>query len=342
MNKRWTGLEVGLRHPLFQSVMNLLITGCAGFIGARTSALALESGYEVVGLDNLNGYYDVELKRHRIKPLRNHDGFHFHEIDIEDGCALDRIFSAYEFDAVINLAARAGVRASLLDPHAYMHTNTVATLNLLERMVGNGISKFVMASTSSLYAGHPTPFAEDADVTKPISPYAATKLAAESLCHVWHRIYGLDISVLRYFTVYGPAGRPDMAPFRFCEWIRREAPITLYGNGSQTRDFTYIDDIAKGTMASLGISGYEVINLGGGYPSLRIDALISLLEREFKKVARVEKQSFNETDMRDTSADITKARSLLGWEPQVSPEEGLRRTASWHKENALLLDGIRL
>ena len=322
--------------------MNLLITGCAGFIGAHTSALALESGHEVVGLDNLNNYYDVELKRHRINPLRNHDGFHFHEINIEDGDALDRVFEQYKFDAVINLAARAGVRASMNDPHVYMRTNTVATLNLLERMVRNDISKFVMASTSSLYAGHPTPFAEDANVTRPISPYAATKLAAESLCHVWHHLHDIDVAALRYFTVYGPAGRPDMAPFRFCEWIRRDTPITLYGDGSQTRDFTYIDDIATGTLASLHISGYEVINLGGGHSPLRVDAMISLLEKEFRHKARIDFQPFNEADMRDTSADVTKARTLLGWHARVSPEEGLRRTASWHMENALLLDGIRL
>lgn len=217
----------------------------------------------MVGLDNLNDYYDPRLKQHRLEPLLKSPGFSFAEIDIEDGAALDRIFADHRFDAVINLAARAGVRASITDPHLYMRTNTVGTLNLLERMVLHAVPKFVIASTSSLYAGQPMPFTEDSIVTRPISPYAATKLAAESLAHVWHHLHGVDVSVLRYFTVYGPAGRPDMAPFRFCEWIRRGEPITLYGDGTQTRDFTYIDDIARGTLAGLKPLGYEIINLGG-------------------------------------------------------------------------------
>ena len=251
--------------------MTLLITGCAGFIGARTSQLALEAGHEVVGLDNLNDYYDPRIKRHRLDQLLANEGFRFLEMDIEDGVALDRVFAVRHFDAVINLAARAGVRASIQTPHVYMHTNTVGTLNLLERMALHGVSKFVIASTSSLYAGLPMPFREDALVTRPISPYAATKLAAEALTHVWHHLHGIDVSVVRYFTVYGPSGRPDMAPFRFSEWIRRNQPITLYGDGLQTRDFTYIDDIARGTLAALQPLGYEIINLGGGnapFPSM--------------------------------------------------------------------------
>lgn len=322
--------------------MRLLITGCAGFIGARTTQLALDSGYEVVGIDNLNDYYDIRVKQHRLKPLLAHEGFRFLEIDIENGEALDKVFADHSFDAVVNLAARAGVRASIESPHIYMRTNTVATLNLLECMQKHGVPKFVIASTSSLYAGLPMPFVEDAPVTRPISPYAATKLAAESLAHVWHHLYGIDVSVLRYFTVYGPAGRPDMAPFRFCEWIRRKEPIILYGDGNQTRDFTYIDDIARGTLEALKPLGYEIINLGGGNTPISINTMIEQLENELGEQAIIEYKPAISADMQDTAADITKACSLLGWTPMVSPYEGLSQTAQWHRSNSDWLDQVKL
>jgi len=322
--------------------MNLLITGCAGFIGARTTELALAAGHDVVGIDNLNDYYDVRLKRHRLEPLSANPSFVFHEIDIENGPALDAIFADHRFDAVINLAARAGVRASITDPHIYMRTNTVATLNLLERMVKHGIAKFVLASTSSLYAGQPMPFTEDANVTRPISPYAATKLAAEALSYVWHHLHGIDVSVLRYFTVYGPAGRPDMSPFRFSEWIRRGQPITLYGDGSATRDFTYIDDIARGTLAALKPLGYEIINLGGGNTPVAINHMIHSLEKHLGKSAVIESQPAIAADMRDTAANITKANQLLDWTPTTPPDLGFQLTAQWHTENANWLDQIAL
>jgi nucleoside-diphosphate-sugar epimerase len=317
--------------------MTLLITGCAGFIGARTTQLALEAGHEVIGLDNLNDYYDVRLKNHRLESLLANSSFRFYPIDIEDDASLDRVFRDCRLDAVINLAARAGVRASIEDPHLYMRTNTVATLNLLERMVRHKVPKFVMASTSSLYAGQPMPFTEDAVVTRPISPYAATKLAAEALCHVWHHLHGIDVSVLRYFTVFGPAGRPDMAPFRFSEWIRRGEPITLYGDGTQTRDFTYIDDVARGTLAALKPLGYEIINLGGGNTPVSVNEMIRSLETSLGKDAVIDYQPFQGVDMKDTSADVSKAARLLGWSPHTPPDDGFRKTAEWHiRENSWL------
>ena len=322
--------------------MPLLITGTAGFIGARTAQLALEAGHEVVGLDNLNDYYDPLLKRHRLEALLKSPGFRFVEMDIEDGDSLDKVFARDRFDAVINLAARAGVRASISDPHVYMRTNTVATLNLLERMVLHGIPKFIIASTSSLYAGQPMPFTEDAIVTRPISPYAATKLAAEALAHVWHHLHGIDVSILRYFTVYGPAGRPDMAPFRFSEWIRRGQPITLYGDGSQTRDFTFIDDIARGTLAALKPLGYEIINLGGGTPPMAIITMIAQLEETLGATAIINRQPAIAADMQDTAADITKAARLLDWQPTTPPAQGLAATAQWHRQNAAWLDSVTL
>jgi nucleoside-diphosphate-sugar epimerase len=322
--------------------MKLLITGCAGFIGARTAELALAAGHEVVGIDNCNDYYDPALKHHRLEPLLRHPGFQFHELDIEDGPALDPVFETHRFDAVINLAARAGVRASIDDPHVYVRTNTTGTLHLLERMVKHGVPKFILASTSSLYAGQPMPFHEDAVVTRPISPYAATKLAAEALSYVWHHLHGIDVSVVRYFTVYGPAGRPDMSPFRFSEWIRRGLPIHLFGDGTQTRDFTYIDDIATGTLAALKPLGYEIINLGGGNTPVSVNAMIAALETHLGKKAVVHHQDFIAADMKDTAAEISKAARLLDWKPTTPPDLGFQLTAQWHADNAAWLDGIQL
>jgi nucleoside-diphosphate-sugar epimerase len=322
--------------------MKILLTGCAGFIGARTAAMLLERGDEVVGVDNLNDYYDIRLKQHRLGSLTRYLGFSFHQLDIENRGVLAEIFTAHRFDAVVNLAARAGVRASIENPMVYLTTNTQGTLNLLELMAEHGVRQFVMASTSSLYAGAKMPFVEAADVTNPISPYAATKLAAEALARTWHHLHGINVAILRYFTVYGPAGRPDMSPFRFIEWIRRGQPIKLFGDGLQSRDFTFVDDVAAGTVAALALKGCEVINIGGGNRPLTINAMIAAIEEGVGKKAIVEYLSPNPADMQDTSADIAKADRVLGWQPSVSPQEGLRLTAAWHLENAAWLNPIKL
>lgn len=322
--------------------MTILLTGCAGFIGARVGEMLLAAGNTVVGVDNLNDYYDLRLKQHRLDKLIATSGFEFHAIDIEDRAALEKLFAAHRFDAVINLAARAGVRASIVSPEVYLTTNTLGTLNLLQLMTAHGVRRFVMASTSSLYAGAAMPFVETADVTRPISPYAATKLAAEALAQTWHHLHGINVAILRYFTVYGPCGRPDMSPFRFIEWIRRGDPIQLFGDGSQTRDFTYIDDIARGTVAALGVEGCEVFNLGGGNQPVSIRAMIAAIEDGVGRKARIQNLPANKADMQDTSADISKAERLLGWRPETPPAEGFRRAVAWHLENASWLDEIEL
>lgn len=322
--------------------MLILLTGCAGFIGARTAGILLDQGHEVVGIDNLNAYYDVRLKEYRLSLLRDHPRFHFTTLDIENLPALGQLFSRHAFDAVINLAARAGVRASITDPHAYLTTNTQGSLNLLQLMTRHGVARYLMASTSSLYAGSPLPFVETADVTRPISPYAATKLAAEVLAFTWHHLHGLHVAILRYFTVFGPAGRPDMSPFRFIESIRRSQPITLFGDGTQTRDFTYIDDIARGTAAALTVDGYEIINLGGGNAPLSITTMIRAIEEDLGQPAVIDHQPSNNADMHDTSASIAKARSLLGWQPAVPPLDGFRRCVAWHRDNASWLNSLTL
>jgi UDP-glucuronate 4-epimerase len=318
----------------------VLVTGVAGFIGARTAGLLLAGGTRVIGVDNLNDYYDVRLKQHRLDRLKVHEGFAFHRGDIEDRDFLQRLFSAHRFETVYNLAARAGVRYSMVDPHVYMSTNALGTLNLLEAMRQAGTPKLVLASTSSLYAGQPLPFTEELPVNTPISPYAASKKAAEVMAYAYHHLYGLDVSVVRYFTVYGPAGRPDMSIFRFIKWIDEGKPVIVYGDGSQSRDFTYVDDIARGTVAAAKEVGYEIINLGGGRNPRSLRFLIESIERLLGKKAQLEHRPFHAADMRETWADIGKAGRLLGWAPETGIEEGLEKTVRWHLDEREWLKDI--
>ncbi|HET8666502.1 MAG TPA: NAD-dependent epimerase/dehydratase family protein, partial [Terriglobales bacterium] len=244
-----------------------LVTGTAGFIGSKVAELLLRDGHCVVGIDNVNSAYDQRLKRWRLEQVRQLPGFEFFEADISDNESLKSIWrqarAAGAFEGVINLAARAGVRQSLECPWVYVDTNETGTLNLLELCRCDGVKKFVLASTSSLYGAHnPRPYREDSDTSRPLSPYAATKKGAEAMCYTYHYIYGVDVTVLRYFTVYGPAGRPDMALFRLVQWINEGHPVKIFGDGNQERDFSYVDDIARGTIAALKPMGYEIINLG--------------------------------------------------------------------------------
>ncbi|MDR3229156.1 MAG: SDR family NAD(P)-dependent oxidoreductase [Puniceicoccales bacterium] len=314
-----------------------LVTGAAGFIAARTAQKLLDAGHCVVGLDNLNDYYDPRLKEHRLRLLENSPAFQFYAADIEDRAALESVFSHHRFDAVLNLAARAGVRQSLENPFVYMTTNAIGTLNLLEAARRAGTRKFVLASTSSLYAGQPAPFVETLPVNTPVSPYAASKKSAEMTAHVYHKLYEMDVSILRYFTVFGPAGRPDMSVFSFAKAIAEGTPLVVNGDGTQTRDFTYVDDIADGTIAALAPLGYEIINLGGGNCPLALNELISQMETLLGKKALRVAAPFHKADMETTAADISKARRVLHWEPQFSVQEGLRRTVAWHLENAELV-----
>ena len=235
------------------------------------------------------------------------------------------------FDAVINLAARAGVRQSTENPYVYFETNVSGTLNLLELARQGGVKKFVLASTSSLYgAENPRPFREDANTDKPLSPYAASKKAAEAMCYTWHFLYGMDITVFRYFTVFGPAGRPDMSMFRFVQKISEGRPITLFGDGTQERDFTYVDDIARGTIAGAAPLGFETINLGGDRPA-KIRDIIAMVEELVGKKAVIERKPAHPADVPATWADIGKARKLLHWEPQTKLEDGVHKLVEWYR-----------
>lgn len=305
----------------------------AGFIASETARLLMEQGHKVVGLDNFNDYYDPKLKRHRIETLRKKFDFEFHEIDIENSEGLAKLFRSHKFDTVYNLAARAGVRYSLEHPEIYFSTNTMGSLNLLNQMRDQGCQKFILASTSSLYAGEPLPFVETAAVNRPLSPYAVSKKAAEQIAFVYHMQYGLDCSILRYFTVYGPAGRPDMSVLRFLYWIDRGEEIQLFGDGEQSRDFTFVTDIARGTILAERPLGHAVINLGGGKTPVTINEMIKMMEKGLGKSARIKRLPAQSADVQDTQANIEKAKRVLGWQPEVDFSDGLAKTISWYQEN---------
>lgn len=320
----------------------ILLTGAAGFIGSKTAEFLLADKVRVIGLDNLNDYYDVRVKQYRLKTLKQNKNFIFHKTDIENRTALKKIFDQYKIDAVINLAARAGVRYSMINPYVYFATNAQGTLNLLELCKDHKISKFVLASTSSLYAGQKMPFTEKLAVNTPISSYAASKKAAEVTCYTYHYLYGMDVTVVRYFTVYGPAGRPDMSMFRFIKWIDEGQPIELFGDGSQSRDFTYVDDIARGTIKALKKVGFEIINLGGGNKPYKLTYVIRLIEKYLGKKVKIKQFAFHKTDLRATWANITKAKQILKWEPKVGLEEGVKRSVQWYLENKSWLKNVKL
>lgn len=316
-----------------------LVTGAAGFIGSKTAALLLKAGNKVVGVDNLNDYYDLRLKSYRLKSLQGFPNFIFKKLDIEEMPKLKRVFSVYRFDAVLNLAARAGVRYSMSHPHVYFTTNVIGTLNLLELAKMYKVPKFVLASTSSLYAGQKMPFKETLAVNTPISPYAASKKGAEALCYSYYHLYGLDISIVRYFTVYGPAGRPDMSVFIFMQKIAEGKQIQVFGDGTQSRDFTYVDDIALGTIKAIKKVGFKVINLGGNDP-YKLNHVINLIEENLGKKAKVIYKSFHIADIKATWADISEAKKTIGWKPKVNLAEGIRNTVEWYNANRSWLKNV--
>jgi nucleoside-diphosphate-sugar epimerase len=282
-----------------------------------------------VGIDNMNDAYDLRMKEYRLRRLQNAPGFTFHKLDISDKSIVDQ-FRDQKFEGVINLAARAGVRASVDNPWVFVESNVTGTLNLLEICRQTGTRKFVVASTSSIYGSNPPyPTPESASSSEPLQPYAASKKGAEAMCHAYHHLYGIDISVVRYFTVYGPAGRPDLALFRFVQWISEGRPVRVNGNGEQSRGFTYIDDIARGTILALKPLGYEVINLGG-HEVITINDLIKLVEDVVGKKAIVDYGPPNPADMFTNWADVSKAGELLGWEPQFNMRAGVEKLVEWY------------
>jgi len=310
-----------------------LVTGAAGFIGSRTSTLLIEQGHTVAGIDNMNDAYDPRMKEYRLKKLQALNGFDFVRDDISDKGILTRksAIKDRQFDGVINLAARAGVRFSVENPWVFLESNVMGTLNMLEVCRQFGCKKFIVASTSSIYGENPEyPTPETASSSEPMQPYAASKKGAEALAHSYHHLFDIDVTVVRYFTVYGPAGRPDLAIFRFVKWIMEGEPIRINGDGKQSRGFTYVDDIARGTIAALKPLGYEIINLGG-HEVISINGLVELVEDLTGKKANVQYGPPNLADMFMNQADVTKAREMLGWNPQVNLREGIGNLIEWYK-----------
>ncbi len=310
---------------------NYLVTGAAGFIGARVSQMLIEEGHTVIGLDNLNDAYDVRIKEFRLKSLLPLDEFTFHQIDIANWDAVKTVGeSSPQIDGVINLAARAGVRASTTVPFQMLSSNTNGTLSMLELCRHFNIPKIIQASTSSIYGANPPyPTPETANSDYPLQAYAASKKGAESLCHSYHHLFDVDVSIVRFFTVYGPAGRPDLAMFRFVQWITEGRPLHLNGDGEQSRGFTYIDDIVRGVILALKPVGYEIINLGG-HEVISINDLIKLTEELVGGKAEIIRHPAHPADMRRNQADVTKAHEMLGWEPRVGLREGMQALVDWY------------
>lgn len=327
----------------------VLVTGCAGFIGWKVSEKLLDQNLKVVGIDNINDYYDPKLKEWRLGKLRTKSEgqsatggatFICFQSDIGHHEAVRKIFADHKIDAVINLAARAGVRASVEDPWVYLDTNTKGTLNLLECCKEHGVRKFVLASTSSLYGFNEMPFRETDRTDTPLAPYSATKKAAEALCYSYHYLYGIDISIPRYFTVYGPAGRPDMSIFIFIKNIDNGIPFTVFGDGKQQRDFSYIDDIADGTLKCIQPFGYEIFNLGNDHP-VELMYVINMIEDLLGKKAVMNFSPRHPADVIATWAHIEKAREKLNWYPTVSIEEGIQKTVDWYRENRAFINNLK-
>jgi nucleoside-diphosphate-sugar epimerase len=325
-----------------------LITGVAGFIAARVAEMLMDEGHVVVGIDNLNDAYDVRMKEHRLGKLQSIPGFQFKKLDISERSGLEALFAQEynqtrenPFAAVINLAARAGVRQSVENPWVYVDTNVTGTLNLLELSQRFGVPKFILASTSSVYgANAPLPTPEDAVSDQPLQPYAASKKGAEVMCHAYHYLYGIDVTIFRYFTVYGPAGRPDMIMFRLAQWINEGKPVLVNGDGQQSRGFTYIDDIARGTILGLKPTGYQVINLGG-HETVKVNKLIKMFEEIIGKKALIEFRPAHPADMQANWAEVEKAGRLLGWEPLCSLQEGITNLIEWYADERSWVSQIR-
>lgn len=317
-----------------------LVTGCAGFIGSRVAAQLLECGHAVTGVDDLSASYPVAIKRWRLAGLLSRPGFRFEAVDVADPVAMEECFAQDVADdaeppypAVIHLAGRAGVRQSAEDPLGYFRANVDGTVNVLDLCRRHGVRKLVFASSSSVYGSrNEPPYREDADTDHPLSAYAASKKAAEVAAYAFHHLYGLDVSVLRYFTVYGPAGRPDMCVFSFIHRLASRRPIVVFGDGQQCRDFTYVDDIVRGTIDALRPVGFDVINLGASHPA-PLGRLIEKLGRLLGCEPQIEREPAQAEEVRTTWADIAKAKRLLDWTPAVSLDEGLERTVEWYVKN---------
>jgi UDP-glucuronate 4-epimerase len=315
--------------------MNFLITGGAGFIGSHVCERLLRDGHNVWAFDDLNHFYDPQFKQRNLREIQSlARPFEFVHGDITDVSALDEIFSSVKFDQVIHLAARAGVRPSLEQPALYQRVNVEGTVNVLEAARKSGVKKITIASSSSVYGlNSKVPFSESDPIFSAISPYAASKLACESLGHVWHHIYKMDVAMLRFFTVYGPRQRPDLAIYKFAKLISAGKPIPVFGDGSAARDYTFVSDTVDGILACTKKEfGFEIFNLGES-ETISLSQMIELLESALGKKAVIDRQPLQAGDVPITFANISKAREKLGYNPKVKFEQGIKLFAEWFKKS---------
>ncbi len=316
--------------------MNVLVTGGAGFIGSKVSDRLLERGDRVICLDSFDHFYDPEIKRRNIDAAGRHTGFVLVEGDIRDSNLLKSMAEEHKIDAVIHSAARAGVRPSIQDPQLYEDVNIKGTMNLLEMARSIQPENFVFLSSSSVYGiNKKIPFSENDPVDHPISPYAATKKACELICHTYHHLYGLNITCIRPFTVYGPRQRPEMAIHKFTHMIDHGETIPMFGDGLSKRDYTYIDDLVDGILSALDRPlGYEVINLGEE-ETITLQDLIRLIEKNLEKEAKIERLPEQPGDVPVTYADISRARNLLEYDPSVKIEDGIPKFIEWYRQHKI-------
>lgn len=314
--------------------MKALITGAAGFIGSHLCERLLADGWQIVGLDNFDPFYSRDIKEANIEPSLASSNFKFVEGDIRDAVCVDGILDKEKIDIIVHLAAKAGVRPSIEDPVGYQDVNVKGTVVMLEAAKKFGVKKFVFASSSSVYGNNKkVPFAESDNVDFPISPYAATKKACELICHTYSHLYDIDMTCLRFFTVYGPRQRPDLAIHKFARLIEVGEPIPVFGDGSMKRDFTYIDDIIDGVVAAMNrCGGYEIYNLGESRP-VRLDELISEIEKALGKKAIINRLPMQPGDVIQTYADVTKAKEKLGYDPDTKIAVGLEKFVNWLRQN---------
>lgn len=317
--------------------MNILLTGGAGFIGSHLTKRLLNLGFKVICIDNLNDYYDPQIKKANLSEFKGQENFSFYHNDIREKNAVSYIFQNHHIDLVIHLAAQAGVRPSIEDPQLYYDVNITGTLNLLECMKQHGCSKMLFGSSSSVYGNNKkVPFSEADPVDNPISPYAATKKSGELLCHTFHHLYGFDIFCLRFFSVYGPGQRPEMAIAKFTKAIFDGESIPMFGDGSSARDYTYVDDIVNGIMLSLkNLKGFDIFNLGES-KTITLRNLIRLIEDVCERKASINQLPMQAGDVSITYADIGKSKNHLGYEPKTNIEEGVRRYVNWYRQNHII------
>ncbi len=310
----------------------ILVTGAAGFIGFHVAQALLKRGDVVIGVDNFNAYYDPQLKADRNGRLEKYENYKLYRVDITDQAALNDVFAKEKIDTICHLAAQAGARYSIDHPAEYVQTNIQGTVNIFEVARRGGAKDIIFASSSSVYGNNPVPWEETQPINKPINPYGASKRATELLAYAYHHLYGLNMTILRFFTVYGPWGRPDMAYFKFADKIAKGEPIDVYNKGQMKRDFTYIDDIVAGTVAALdNPRPYEIYNLGN-HQSEKLGKFIRLIEENLGKEAQKNYLPLQPGDFLENFADIAKAKKDLYFEPKTSLEEGIKKFIAWHKE----------